>query len=73
MDTATKTGTDAVKTLLKKKIQKPEEATRDLTGNKSLINVIQKVKQKVKKKRMREIEDKEIKYQQKKDSILLMI
>ena len=33
MDTATKTGTDAVKTLLKKKIQKPEEATWDLTGN----------------------------------------
>ena len=34
MDTATKTGIDAVKTAPKRVVQKTAEATGDLTGNK---------------------------------------
>ena len=34
MNTATKTGTDAAKTVSKKLVQKTAEATRDLSGNK---------------------------------------
>ena len=52
MDTATKTGIDAVKTASKRVVQKTEEATGDLIGNKiaDKITSIDKSKEKEKRK-----------------------
>ena len=52
MDTATKTGIDAVKTASKRVVQKTEEATGDLIGNKiaDKITSIGKLKEKPKEK-----------------------
>ena len=50
MDTATKTGIDAAKTILKRVVQKTAEATGDLVGNKQLIKSLHWTNQKVKKK-----------------------
>ena len=70
MDTATKTGIDAVKTASKTVIQKNAEATGDLIGNKQLIKLFQQVNQKKNKK---EINQKKFTFHQKKGSKLLMI
>ena len=55
MDTATKTGIDATKTVSKRVVQKTEEATGDLIGNKIADKVTSigrpKVKEKQKAKR----------------------
>ena len=69
MDTATKTGMDAVKTASKRVVQKSAEATGDLIGNKiaDKMTSIGKPKEKGKTK---EIE--EIYIHQKKDNKLLM-
>ena len=48
MDTATKTGIDVAKTASKRVVQKPAEATRDLTGNKIADKITSIVKQKEK-------------------------
>ena len=69
MDTARKTGIDATKTASKWIVQKTVEATVELIRNKKLIKLLPRVKQKVKKKKMK---DKKSTYHQKKDSKLLM-
>ena len=55
MDTATKTGIDATKTVSKRVVQKTEEATGDLIGNKIADKITSigrpKVKEKQKAKR----------------------
>ena len=67
MDTATKTGIDAAKTVSKRVVQKAAEATGDLIGNKiaDKITSIGKPKEK-ETKEMEEI------FHQKKDNKLLM-
>ena len=57
MDTATKTGIDAVKTASKRVVQKTAAATRDLIGNKiaDKITSIGKPKEKEKTKETEEI------------------
>ena len=69
MDTARKIGIDATKTASKWIVQKTVEATVELIRNKKLIKLLPRVKQKVKKKKMK---DKKSTYHQKKDSKLLM-
>ena len=55
MDTATKTGIDAVKTASKRVVQKTAAATRDLIGNKiaDKITLIGKPKEKKKQKKQK--------------------
>ena len=57
MDTATKTGIDAVKTASKRAVQKTAEATGDLIGNKAAdkITSIGKLKEKEKTNKAKEI------------------
>ena len=57
MDTATKTGIDAVKTALKRVVQKTAEATGDLMRNKiaNKITLVGKSKEKEKTKKVEEI------------------
>ena len=55
MDTATKTGIDAVKTTSKRPVQKIAEATGDLTGNKIADQIISVGKSKGKTKTVEEI------------------
>ena len=57
MDTATKTGIDAVKTASKRAVQKTAEATGDLIGNKTAdkITSIGKLKEKEKTNKAKEI------------------
>ena len=59
IDTATKTGIDAAKTVSKRVVQKPAEATGDLIGNKVAhkITSIGKPKEKEKIKETKEIEE----------------
>ena len=59
MDTATKTGIDAAKTASKRLVQKTEEATRDLIGNKiaDKITSVGKSKHKQKKDETNEVEE----------------
>ena len=70
MDTATKTGIDAVKTVSKGVVQKTAEATGDLTGNKiaDKITSIGKPKEKEKEKEI----EKTYTPPEKKDNKLLM-
>ena len=51
MDTATKTGINAVKTAFKRVVQKTAEATRDLFGNKFADKITSLGKTKSKEKR----------------------
>ena len=51
MDIATKTAIDAAKTASKRVVHKTAKSTEDLIGIKQLINKLQQVKQKVKKKK----------------------
>ena len=55
MDTATKTGIDAVKTASRRVVQKTAEATGDLTGNKVADKITSIGKPKEKKAKKREI------------------
>ena len=57
MDTATKTGIDAAKTVSKRVVQKTAEATGDLIGNKTAdkITSIGKLKEKEKTNKAKEI------------------
>ena len=57
MDTASKTGIDAAKTTSKRIVQKTEEATGDLIGNKiaDKITLLDKPKEKQKTKEIEEI------------------
>ena len=59
MDTASNTGIDAAKTVSKRVVQKTEEATGDLIGNKIADNItsIGKPKEKEKTKETKEIEE----------------
>ena len=59
IDTATKTGIDAAKTVSKRAVQKTAEATGDLIGNKIAhkITSIGKPKEKEKTKETKEIEE----------------
>ena len=66
IDSGTKTGMDVAKTTSKRVVQKTEQATGDLIGNK-MADKINSVDTKVKKKKMK---DKKSTYQQKKDSKL---
>ena len=68
MDTATKTGIDAAKTVSKRGVQKTADATGDLIGKKQLIRLLQQVKQKKK-----QISQKKYTIRQKKDNKLMMI
>ena len=63
MDTATKTGMDAAKTLSKRVVQKTSQATGDLIRNKIADKTISLGKQRVKKKKKK---DKKYTYHQKK-------
>ena len=54
-------------------LQKTAEATWDLIGNKIADKMTSAVKQKVKKKKTKQIKGKKSTYQQKKDNKLLMI
>ena len=67
MDTATKTGIDATKTVSKRVVQKTAEATGDLIENKIADKITSLGKTKSKKKK----KDKIYTYHQKKDSKLL--
>ena len=69
MDTATKTGIDAAKTASKQIVQKSEEATGYLIGNKIADNITSLGKTKSKEKAD---ERKKFTYHRKKDSKLLM-
>ena len=69
MDTATKIGADVTKTASERVVQKPAEATGDLTGNKIDDKQLQQVKQNIKEKKMKQ----KFTYHQKKDSKLQMI
>ena len=73
MDTLTKTGIDAANTASKRVVQKIAEATADLIGNKiaDKITSVGETKSR-KKKKMRQIKEKEFTYYQKKDSKLFM-
>ena len=53
MDTARKSGIDAGKTASKRVVQKTVEATGDLIRKKQLIKLLLQVKQKIKKKKMK--------------------
>ena len=53
MDTARKSGIDAGKTASKRVVQKTAEATGDLIRKKQLIKLLLQVKQKLKKKKMK--------------------
>ena len=53
MDTARKSGIDAGKTASKRVVQKTAEATGDLIRKKQLIKLLLQVKQKIKKKKMK--------------------
>ena len=55
MDTATRTGIDVVNTASKRVVQKTAEATGDLIGNKTTDKITSADKEKVKKKKMRQI------------------
>ena len=66
MSAATKTGRDAAKSASKRVVQKTTDATGDL------IKLIQQVKQKVEKKKRKQINNKKFKQNQKKGSKLLM-
>ena len=55
MDTATKTGIDAVKTASRRVVQKTAEATADLIGNKIADNITSLGKTKSKEKEENEI------------------
>ena len=70
MDTACKTGIDAAKTTSKIVVQKITKGRGDSIGNKipDKIKSWQQVKQKLKKKKMKQIKDKKLPYHQKKDS-----
>ena len=68
IDTATKTGLDAVKTTSKRVVQKTAEATGDLIGNKIADKITSIGKPKEKKKKQ-----KKFIFHQKKDNKLLMI
>ena len=70
MDTATKTGIDATKTVSKGILQKTAEATGDIIGNKIADKITSVRKTKSKEKKMK---DKKSTKHQKKDSKLLMI
>ena len=70
MDTATKTGIDATKTVSKGILQKTPEATGDLIGNKIAAKITSVRKTKSKEKKMK---DKKSTKPQKKNSKLLMI
>ena len=74
MDIATKTAIDAAKTASKRVVHKTAKSTEDLIGIKQLINKLQQVKQKVKKKKknIKQIRDNKFTYHQKKDSKLQM-
>ena len=69
MDTATKTGIDAAKTVSKWVVQKTAEVTGDLVGNKIADKITSLGKTKSKEKKMK---DKKSTYRQKKDNKLLM-
>ena len=73
MDTLTKTGIDAANTASKRVVQKIAEVTADLIGNKiaDKITSVGETKSR-KKKKMRQIKEKEFTYYQKKDSKLFM-
>ena len=73
MDTLTKTGIDAANTASKRVVQKIAEATADLIGNKiaDKITSVGETKSR-KKKKMRQIKEKEFTYYQKKDCKLFM-
>ena len=51
MDTARKTGIDALKSASKKVVQNTAEASGDLIGQKQLTKLLHQVKQRVKKKK----------------------
>ena len=70
MDTATKTGIDATKTVSKRVVQKTAEETGDLIGNKRADKITSIDKSKEKNK---QINQKKFTYYQKKDKKLLMI
>ena len=70
MDTATKTGIDAAKTVSKRVVQKTAEATGDLIGNKIADKITSIGKPKEKKKK--QIKQKNFTLHQKKDNKLLM-
>ena len=72
MNTATKSGRDAVKTASKRVVQKTAEATGDLIENRTADKINSVGKAKVKKKKMKQIKDKKFTYQQKKGRKLLM-
>ena len=75
MDTATKTGIDAAKTVSKRVVQKTAEATRDLIGNKIAdeITSIDKSKNNDKTKKAEEIYISPEKRQQIIDDLVLSI
>ena len=56
MDTATKTGIDAAKTVSKRVVQKTAEAAEDLIGNK-IADKITSIRQPKEKEKMKEIEE----------------
>ena len=66
MGAATKTERDAAKSASKRVVQKTADATVDL------IKLLHQVKQKVEKKKRKQINNKKFKYHQKKGSKLLM-
>ena len=55
MDTATKTGIDAIKTTSKRVVQKTAEATADLIGNKIADKITSAGKSKNKQKKMKQM------------------
>ena len=71
MDTATKTGIDAAKTASKRVVQKTEEATGDLIGNKIADEITSIGKPKEKKKQKKQKKQKKFISHQKKDNKLL--
>ena len=73
VNTAAKARVDAAKTASKRIVQKTAETTRDLIGKKQLIKLLQQIKQKVRKKKMKQIKNQKFTQQQNKDSKVQMI